>query len=473
MAKTESKKFTEKNNHEPIIKEKILFFCQKHLNDELKTYAINLYETICKEKGINISRGKKEIWAATIIHVIARLNGLFVKSHEFHITADTICDFFGTIKSTIAKKAGMIERECSLQGASAIFETPDRFMVSNSYFDEEVLNDEDKELLDNSEVYQTMKSMMSEFGGGDPNNAEMNDSQLYEMIMALLNKFYQCEDHSSEQTQFFGMIMILIDEFRGDEDTFRKLVMEKASDKDALKLQAFLTMVDQITEEEVNAGEEGEKVIIDFLEELPSLQRKERSKKKRTIQKEKTGEFDSMKILEPAEVEQIISRTQQSSEQEITAILDEFEQEHLGIYQVIYGEPSDAIAMINRDMANLYLDLSFDVVWVFREAFGKPPAIKNEQLWVSKMLSLIDEELKSIADIPMDDKFRKKLQNRFAKSSFESHIQLNLLQYLEQEVVKYASFQNVRIPAITLTNNLLFVLVRLMGELYTLGNQND
>lgn len=176
-----------------------------------------------------------------------------------------------------------------------------------------------------------------------------------------------------------------------------------------------------------------------------------------------------MRILKRREVEEIICRGKKAPEYKITAILDELEKDHLGIYRVIYGEPSDAIAAINKDMANLYLDLSFDVVWVFKEAFGKPPEVNNEEHWVSKNLSLIDAELKSITkEVPMDDKFRENLQERFVKTSFESKIQLELLEYLENEVTKYASFKKKRVTAIHLTNNLLFVLVRLMGDLYKL-----
>ena len=176
-----------------------------------------------------------------------------------------------------------------------------------------------------------------------------------------------------------------------------------------------------------------------------------------------------MNILKQKEVEDIISRGKKAPEHEITAILDELEKEHPGVYRVIYGEPSDAIATVNKDMANLYLDLSFDVVWVFKEAFGKPPEVTNEEQWVFKKLSLIDAELKSLTkEIPMNDKFRRKLQERFIQTSFESKIQLELLQYLDNEVTKYASFNKKRPTASHLTNNLLFVLVRLMGDLYKL-----
>jgi hypothetical protein len=176
-----------------------------------------------------------------------------------------------------------------------------------------------------------------------------------------------------------------------------------------------------------------------------------------------------MRILKQKEVEGIISRGKKAPEHEITAILDELEKEHPGVYRVIYGEPSDAIATANKDMANLYLDLSFNVVWVFKEAFGKPPEVTNEEQWVFRKLSLIDAEFKSLTkEIPMNDKFRRNLQERFIKTSFGSKIQLELLQYLENEVTKYASFDKKRATASHLTNNLLFVLVRLMGDLYKL-----
>ena len=176
-----------------------------------------------------------------------------------------------------------------------------------------------------------------------------------------------------------------------------------------------------------------------------------------------------MRILDRNEVEAIISKGKVAPDSKIDAILEELENEHPGVYRVIYGEPSDAIAIVNKDMADLYLNLSFEVVWVFRDKFGKPPKVKDEEEWTLTKLSLIDAELKSITkEFPMNNKFRRNLQERFVRSSFESKIQLGLLQYLENEVTKYASFDKRRAVASHLTTNLLFVLVRLMGDLYSL-----
>jgi hypothetical protein len=89
-------------------------FCDKHLNDELRACALKLCDTLSRKRKLNICRGRKEIWAAAIIYVIARLNFLFDKARPCFLSVDTICDFFGTKKSTTSNKANLIEEACDL-----------------------------------------------------------------------------------------------------------------------------------------------------------------------------------------------------------------------------------------------------------------------------------------------------------------------------------------------------------------------
>jgi hypothetical protein len=155
------------------------------------------------------------------------------------------------------------------------------------------------------------------------------------------------------------------------------------------------------------------------------------------------------------------------SEGDITSMLDEFQEEQPEIYQAIFGELSDAIAEENRDMASLFLDLCYDIIWIYRKAFGKPTKLRKGEQRVLDSLSLLDPELKSLyEDIPMNDKLRLKLQERFVKRSVEAGVQMDLLEILHTEVKKYASFKKERQAAIPVTNNLLFVIVRLMDDLY-------
>lgn len=109
-----NERISEKKQRLEEIKELVLAFCEEHLDDKLYGYALELCDMLGRKRRISITRSKKEIWAASIIYVIARLNFLFDPESEFFISADTVCGFFGTKKSTIGNKATQIERACNL-----------------------------------------------------------------------------------------------------------------------------------------------------------------------------------------------------------------------------------------------------------------------------------------------------------------------------------------------------------------------
>ena len=90
---------------------------------------------------------------------------------------------------------------------------------------------------------------------------------------------------------------------------------------------------------------------------------------------------NQMRSLSREDIDLILEQGKLLSDREITIILDEFQKEHPEIYELIYGEPSDDIAENNREMANLFLELCFDVIWVYR--YGVRKAAKN--LWRTKM----------------------------------------------------------------------------------------
>ena len=55
------------------------------------------------------------MWASAVIYVISRLNFLFDSKSSNPLTADMICDFFGTKKSTVSSKATDIEKACKIK----------------------------------------------------------------------------------------------------------------------------------------------------------------------------------------------------------------------------------------------------------------------------------------------------------------------------------------------------------------------
>jgi len=96
------------------VKRLVETFGRSRLGREYADLALKLCDKIGRMRKLSIQRGRIEIWAAAIVHIIARLNFLFDPESEAHITADELCAFFGTKKSTVSAKAGLIQKTAKI-----------------------------------------------------------------------------------------------------------------------------------------------------------------------------------------------------------------------------------------------------------------------------------------------------------------------------------------------------------------------
>ncbi len=84
-------------------------FCSECLNDEYLQLCKKLLRKMGRKKDVPFKRGKNEIWAASIIHVIGSINFLFDKSFEPYIDMGRISEYFGANKSTVTNKSRQIK----------------------------------------------------------------------------------------------------------------------------------------------------------------------------------------------------------------------------------------------------------------------------------------------------------------------------------------------------------------------------
>jgi len=83
-------------------------FSDKYLDEDYKQLCEKLILKMKRKRNVPFASGKLEIWAAAIIYALGRVNFLFDKSFKPYATADDICDYFGTSKSTTSQKAKLI-----------------------------------------------------------------------------------------------------------------------------------------------------------------------------------------------------------------------------------------------------------------------------------------------------------------------------------------------------------------------------
>ncbi len=90
-------------------------FSRAHLSPEFAGYVRKLWEQIGRKRKCVITGGAKEVWAAAVVYVIARLNFLFDSKSPHYLSADIISAFFGTKKTTVSARAADIEKACRIR----------------------------------------------------------------------------------------------------------------------------------------------------------------------------------------------------------------------------------------------------------------------------------------------------------------------------------------------------------------------
>jgi hypothetical protein len=185
-----------KENRVDEVKRLIEAFGRSRLGQEYTVLALKLCDKIGRMRKLSIQRGQIEIWAAAIIHVIARLNFLFDPDSEVYITPDELCAFFGTKKSTIGNKAGLIQKTaktflgdpdfCTAEIVDMfrLYETEDGLLIPASILDnldnQRDENETQPASLSHPAVHKTQRRAKSqaEKPARDPRKKDADDRQL-------------------------------------------------------------------------------------------------------------------------------------------------------------------------------------------------------------------------------------------------------------------------------------------------------
>ena len=99
----------------------VLAFCEDNLDEKHSYHAVKIIEDMGEMDIVPFRRGKLEIWASGVIYVLAQMNNLFNKTSPNHISADKICNYYGTKKSTVSQKAKSISNTLGLSKSNINF----------------------------------------------------------------------------------------------------------------------------------------------------------------------------------------------------------------------------------------------------------------------------------------------------------------------------------------------------------------
>jgi len=137
-------------------------------------------------------------------------------------------------------------------------------------------------------------------------------------------------------------------------------------------------------------------------------------------------------------------------------------------FQTVFKTFPSIIAERNEDMANLFMDLCFDVACVYKKVFGAMPKFKDDPTWMERQAGLLDKELKPLMEGRfVNDKRSQKMKEDFFKLKANEIAQNALLQFLNEGVDDLAADTQSDDSTVDLTKTMLFVVVRLFTNLYS------
>jgi hypothetical protein len=180
-----------------------------------------------------------------------------------------------------------------------------------------------------------------------------------------------------------------------------------------------------------------------------------------------------MQELTERELYQALAYAKSLDENAGRKILEQFQLDQPALAQTLFGIFPAVIAEQNQDMANLFMDLCFDVICAYQKAFGPLPSQKDMDMeWLEKQAMLLDAELQSLmTDKHMDEKIRKKLQDRLRQRSLNEAGQTGLVNFMNAAIDDFASESPSRVPAIKTTQTMIFVVIKLFNNLYSYAAQ--
>ena len=95
-------------SRENEIADMVVQFCKEHIDDEYAALGEKMVRKLGRKRTQPLSRGRLEIWAASVVYTLGTMNFLFDKSFEPYIPSSEILEFFGASQSTVGQKAAQI-----------------------------------------------------------------------------------------------------------------------------------------------------------------------------------------------------------------------------------------------------------------------------------------------------------------------------------------------------------------------------
>lgn len=146
------------------------------------------------------------------------------------------------------------------------------------------------------------------------------------------------------------------------------------------------------------------------------------------------------------------------------SLLEQFQQQQPVLAQAIFGIFPIVIAQQNQSLAELFMDLSFDVICVFQHGYGQLPAQSSiDSDWLREQTALIDAELQALMP-KMPGQSHNQPHAKPAEVAEINHD--DLINFINDSIQVYVDETGCAKDGIEVCRTLISIVIRLLSSLY-------
>lgn len=162
-----------------------------------------------------------------------------------------------------------------------------------------------------------------------------------------------------------------------------------------------------------------------------------------------------MRILSRAEVFTAIQQAKSLTEEQASTFLSQFCQQQPAIEQMVFAGFPLAIETQNRQMSHVFMDICFDIIYVYTQVLGELPQNVVTPQWLHHKMAELETELKSQTQVDANGQI-----------DLKNNAQIELLEYIGLVIEDAAGKSKARQEAGGVTYNLSFLVTRLFDSIY-------
>ncbi|CAG1022584.1 hypothetical protein DOJK_01764 [Patescibacteria group bacterium] len=162
-----------------------------------------------------------------------------------------------------------------------------------------------------------------------------------------------------------------------------------------------------------------------------------------------------MRLLTRTEILNCIQQTKSMNEEQGLNFINRFCQQQPAMQEMIFVGFPMAIQQQNEIMANIFMDICFEIAYTYENVLGKLRANIVSPEWLQQKVKEIDDEVKA-----------QSRTNEQGQIEFTGESQTELLAYVVLALEEAAGHKRSLQEAAGMTYNLLFLVTRVFDKIY-------